>query len=121
MQALYQKDMSETSLEDVMTNAAEDEVFTADTISFTEHIVNGVIENQKKIDETIERISKDWPMNRMSVVDKSILRSAVFELLFEKETPKAVVIDEAVELAKKYSSEKAQKFINGILGAVARE
>jgi N utilization substance protein B len=65
----------------------------------------------------IELGSKNWSLDRMNMVDKTILQIAFYELMYEKDTPKAVVIDEAVELAKKYSEEDAPKFINGILDA----
>lgn len=87
---------------------------------FMQQLVQSAIENADKSDELIERYSNGWKTARMSRVDLSILRLAVCELM-KKETPCAVVINEAVEMAKKFSGEKAAPFINGILGSIVRE
>ncbi len=78
--------------------------------------VMGVRENTEKIDEFINSVAKKWDTKRMANVDLAILRLAVYELKFDTETPASVVINEAVELAKEYSSDGSPAFINGILG-----
>lgn len=85
---------------------------------FTAGLVEGACERLGEIDEIIGRHSKGWTVERMSKVDLAILRLAVFELMFSDKTPKSVVINEAVELAKKYSSDEAPSFVNGILGQI---
>ena len=81
--------------------------------------VNGVLENIEKIDEIINKSAKGWSTSRMAKVDLAILRLSVYEMKFANDAPKSVIINEAVELAKKYSSDEAPGFINGILGNLA--
>jgi len=80
----------------------------------------GVIQNLDEIDSKIKEVLTDWDLNRLAAADLAILRLAVFELVFSEKTPPKVAINEAVELAKVYSSEDAPKFINGVLGGVAK-
>ncbi len=81
---------------------------------------DGTIEKIEEIDKIISDYAKGWTVERMSKVDLAILRLAVYEMLFSDETPQSVAINEAVELAKKYSSDEAPAFINGILGKVSK-
>lgn len=118
MQALYQMDISGISEEKALENVFEEDDFQKETREYSSRLVRGVSENMAEIDKKINERSIGWPVSRMAIVDKSILRLAVYELAFLKENPFAVVIDEAVELAKKYSSEDAKKFINGILSSL---
>lgn len=84
-------------------------------------LVNGVISDQAKIDNIIQRVSEHWRISRMALVDRNILRMAVFELLYEENIAPAIVINEAIEIAKKYSGEEAATFVNGILDAVRKD
>lgn len=81
--------------------------------------VDGVRENITEIDNVISDASKGWSLDRMSKVDLAILRLAVFEMKYSNDTPVSVAVNEAVEFAKKYSSDEAPAFINGILGKLA--
>lgn len=85
---------------------------------FSCKIVKGVIENLYNIDEIITDYAKNWAIKRMAVIDRNILRMAIFELVFMKNIPSKVSINEAIELAKKYGNENSSKFINGILDKV---
>jgi len=84
-------------------------------------LVEGAKAHQEEIDEIIDTCAKGWNLERMSKVDVAILRVAVYELRYGKETPVGVAINEAVELAKKFSSDEAPAFINGILGKVIQQ
>ncbi len=84
-------------------------------------LVNGVISDQAKIDNIIQKVSEHWRISRMALVDRNILRMAVFELLYEEKIAPAIVINEAIEIAKKYSGEEAATFVNGILDAVRKD
>lgn len=88
---------------------------------YLDSTVRTVISNTPIIDETIEKYSKNWKVSRMSAVDLAILRISVAELLYESDVPQEVSINEAVELAKKYGTEKSAGFINGILGSLVRD
>lgn len=86
-------------------------------------LVEGVIKNQKDIDELIKQCAPDWPLDQITVVDRNILRVGIFELLFgdyEKVPPK-VAINEAIELAKTFGGLNSAKFVNGVLGTIYRE
>jgi N utilization substance protein B len=83
--------------------------------------VKGVLANIKKIDSIIESYSVDWKVERIPAVDRNILRLAIYEMLFCEDIPVSVSINEAVEMAKKYGEQQSYKFINGILGTVAKE
>ncbi|MEA5047642.1 MAG: transcription antitermination factor NusB [Eubacteriales bacterium] len=90
--------------------------------TYIEQIMAGVKSHAQEIDEIISRYSKDWSIDRIARVDLSILRVAVFEMLYRAEdVPTGAAINEAVELAKRYGGEKSYAFINGILGSVSRE
>jgi len=83
-------------------------------------LVNGVISDQAKIDNIIQQVSEHWRISRMALVDRNILRMAVFELLYEENIAPAIVINEAIEIAKKYSGDEAATFVNGILDAIRK-
>ena len=93
-----------------------------DDLTYIAEIQSGVLEHEAQIDELISRYSKDWVIERIARVDLSILRVAIFEMLFRvKDVPTGAAINEAVELAKRYGGERSYAFINGILGSVAKE
>jgi N utilization substance protein B len=83
--------------------------------------VQGVSQNRTRIDAMITRLSPNRDLERISSTDRNVLRLAIFELLFVKDTPPAVVADQAVKLARKYGSPDSNRFVNGILGSVIRE
>lgn len=107
-------------LEVYADSLTEDESDILDKI-FIKDVLQGVVENVKSIDEYIVKYSKDWTIDRMSKIDLAILRVAIFEILYKEDIPSSVSINEAVELAKKYSHADASSFINGILGSVYSE
>jgi transcription antitermination protein NusB len=88
---------------------------------YCEGLVSGVMGKRGAIDGVIEGFSENWKMDRMAVVDRNVLRLAVYELLYVEDVPFKVVIDEAVELAKRYGSDESGAFINGVLDKVHRE
>jgi N utilization substance protein B len=83
-------------------------------------LVRGVVEHKEELDNEIESASEHWSVARMPVIDRSILRLGLFELRHTRETPTAVVVSEAVRLAKTYSTERSGAFVNGVLAALAR-
>lgn len=88
--------------------------------AFAEDIISGTLRNIEEIDAGIEKTAEKWKLNRIAAIDRNILRSAVYELLFRKDIPPAVSINEAIEIAKKYSTAEAAAFINGILDRIAK-
>ncbi|MFH1888624.1 MAG: transcription antitermination factor NusB [Candidatus Omnitrophota bacterium] len=121
LQVLYQTDITHDNYNESLNNfwQARREDDTSDEIrDFTRELVKGVIENKDAIDENIARYATNWQLKRMAVVDRNILRMGCFELVFRDDIPFKVSINEAVELAKKYSSLEASKFVNGILDKI---
>lgn len=89
--------------------------------SYTETIVRGAKLHQSKIDELIAQYAEHWEMDRMAVVDRNLLRAGIFELLWVPEVPPKVAINEAIEVAKKFSTHESSRFINGMLDRILRE
>jgi len=92
-----------------------------ETGAFARALVEGTLAHRKEIDDYLKLYATDWDLPRMANVDRNILRLGLFEMLYYPETPLNVAIDEALELAKTYSHEDAPRFINGILGRIAKE
>jgi N utilization substance protein B len=89
--------------------------------AMTTELVVGVASRVAEIDAAIEGKARDWPLGRMPVIDLSVMRLATYELMARPEVPLAVVIDEAVELAKRFSTDDSGRFVNGVLAAIAAE
>jgi N utilization substance protein B len=87
---------------------------------FARRLVEGTLAHRPELDELISRQADHWRLSRMPIVDRNILRMALFELLHEPETPQPVVIDEALEIAKRFSTPRSSQFINGILDGVLK-
>lgn len=119
MQSLYLVELNKTEAGDALESVADEEDFIEETKAYAISLINGTLEHKKEILDVILKYSKEWTPDRLSIVDKSILMLAVFELLYEKDISKAVVINEAVLLSKKYGGRDSSRFINGILGALA--
>jgi N utilization substance protein B len=92
-----------------------------DAFLYAQELVRGTLDNQEKIDDLIRSQADNWRLERMPAVDRNILRLAIFEMLHEAETPKLVVVDEAIELAKKFGSEQSGRFINGLLDGLLKQ
>jgi len=92
-------------------------------VEFLESLVSGVVKKQKIVDEIIEKAAPDWPLEKIAVVDRNVLRLGLYELLFgdRDQVPPKVAINEAIELAKSFGGENSGRFVNGVLGAVYRE
>lgn len=88
-------------------------------LSFVYTLVNGVLDNQRHLDKIIQQYAPEWPLEQVAVVDRNILRMAIFEFAIFKETPIKVAINEAIEVAKEYGSESAGRFISGVLGTLS--
>jgi N utilization substance protein B len=120
LQILFQLDLNNVEISDKVFNEfweGNDE--EDDVKEFTASIVKATRENLTSIDETIKNAAEHWVIGRMAVIDRNILRAATCELLFRSDIPSSVVIDEALEIAKKYSTEESAPFINGILDKIA--
>lgn len=126
MQTLYEWDFSDkekSAIESILErNVAEFAPGTGD-FSFIKNIVEGVIDKQDQLDDVIGKAAPDWPIDKIAIVDRNILRVGLYELLFSdrKQVPAKVAINEAIELAKSFGGDTSGKFVNGVLGAVYKE
>jgi N utilization substance protein B len=121
VQVLYQMDMSDGDAEENFNLFWQHFNPSDELKEFSQKVVQGVCKHREEIDALIEKHSKHWRLKRMPIIDKNILRAAIFELMFCPDTPVKVIINEAIELGKKFSSEKSSPFINGILDKVSRQ
>ncbi len=122
VQALYQIDVAATDLEEALSRFWKSfEPVEREVRDLAEALVRGVAAHRREVDDRIEAISTHWRLDRMARVDRNILRLAVHELLHRPDVPVKVVINEAIELGKKYGSESSGAFVNGILDRIAAD
>lgn len=121
LETLYEYDIAEHDPDVILQYRLEDNPMESAGVDFTRRLVYGVIEHQAEMDILIARYAPEWPLDQMAVIDRNILRIAIYEFLIDGETPIKVAINEAVELAKTYGSDSAPRFINGVLGTLAEQ
>jgi N utilization substance protein B len=120
LQLLFQLDLTGSELnEDVWNEFWQGNDEDDDVKEFTRDIVASTRKHIVEIDEAIKKAAQHWSITRMAVIDRNILRAAAYELLYRKDIPPSVVMNEALEIAKKYSTEESAPFINGILDKIA--
>jgi len=118
IQALYEIDCAGHSPEMVLAARQSTAELPEAAARFAEELVRGVLANQDKMDQLIAQYAPEWPVSQMAIIDRNVLRIAIFELAIGGSTPVKVAINEAVELAKLYGSESSARFVNGVLGSV---
>jgi len=121
LKVLFARDLGKGEPYSLLDHLVEEENAGERAKSFCRRLIEGVITNQESIDNTIQKYAIEWDVSRIAAVDRNIMRMALFELLYLPEIPKAVAVNEAVELAKIYGTEDSARFINGILGNVIKE
>jgi N utilization substance protein B len=120
LQMLFENDVAGTSPADMFQRSTDLQNVSEGLRNFTKRLVAGTLEHRETLDALISRQADHWRLMRMPIVDRNILRMALFELLHEPETPRPVVIDEALEIAKRFSTPRSSQFINGILDGVLK-
>jgi N utilization substance protein B len=120
LQILFQLEFNDSEADRAFRLYWKDKKATKDVKDYCRWLVKGVISHRENIDKNIQSVSKHWRLSRMPVVDRNILRMAVFELLNEEDVEPAIIINEAIEIAKKYSGEQAATFINGVLDTLSK-
>ena len=120
LQMLYQHDLSGNAADAIIGTFEDLQKSKANTREFAVRIFRGTIENLAQIDQMIVAQADNWRLERMAVVDRNIIRISVYEFLHESDTPKLVIIDEAIEIAKKFGTQKSSQFINGILDGILK-
>lgn len=115
LQLLYQYEMTEAPPEQMQEDFEEWKSATDRIREFADVLIRGTLDHLEEIDDELATQTAHWRLERLAAVDRNILRLAMYELLFHAETPHAVVIDEAIEIAKKYGAEESARFVNGVL------
>ena len=121
MQMLYQSQLTETPMNVVMERFWQNQDASAELQPFATQLVEGTTAHLETIDTLLQDTSKNWKLHRMPIVDLSILRCAVYEILYLSDVDPAVAINEAVEIAKSYSTPDSPKFINGVLDNIRKK
>ena len=122
LRVLYAMDAGKRPVEDVLDDAAAASDLDEQGRGFLQYLVGGTLQNRTEIDAHLTRLATDFPTPRQAVVDRNILRLAAAEIVFHlSDAPAGAVVNEAVELAKKYSTKDSGRFVNGVLGALVRE
>ncbi len=122
MQTLYEWDFQpEHSIQEMLASNLQSSQHAEGDASFVSELVQGTVDHKDEIDGLIQKHAPEWPLDQISVVDKSILRLAIYEILYSKEVPAKVSINEAVELGKTFGGDNTSKFVNGVLGTVYRD
>jgi N utilization substance protein B len=121
LHGLYMYDTVKASIDDILSLSWADEAIPDDSKAFFVTIVRGTIEHLDTIDEMIKKHCLNWSFERIAAVDKAILRISVYGMLFQKDLPMAVTIDEGIELGKKFGGDGSGHFINGILDGINKQ
>jgi transcription antitermination protein NusB len=120
LKALYELDATQHDLGVVVARCLADEQLNAEGRRFARELVIGVRDHREELDQLIHQHAPEWPVDQMAVVDRNVLRIAIYEFYLAHITPLKVAINEAIELAKSYGSDSAPRFVNGVLGALAQ-
>ena len=122
LQMLFQWDITHDNIDQVAATFFQNqEPDTQAIMDFARSLVTGTVEHVEDIDRIIQRHADNWRLDRMAIVDRNVLRMATQEFLYDKTTPKTVVINEAIEIARRFSTQESPQFINGILDSIKKE
>ena len=119
LQALYEIDLAHHAIGEVLTIHLQVQKPSRKVARYVQELVRGVMDHRDELDVAIRQYAPEWPLDQIAVIDRNILRIAIYEFAVRARTPVGVAIDEAVELAKMFGADGASSFINGVLGAVA--
>lgn len=119
LQVLYEVDSAGHNMEGALAHLLTNGELSEENAAFVRELVSGVIQNGQEIDRKIKNLAPAWPIEQIPVIDRNILRLAIFEILLDNKVPVKVAINEAVELAKAFGSDNSARFVNGVLGSVS--
>jgi transcription antitermination protein NusB len=120
LQMLFQFDMAGNPPETIVATFEDLQKSKPNTREFAVKIFRGTVDHMTEIDDMIQQQADNWRLTRMAVVDRNIIRMSIYEFMHETDTPKLVIIDEAIEIAKKFGTQKSSQFINGILDGILK-
>ena len=119
LQALYEFDAVGHDVERALARLLAEGRLSEENAAFARGLVSGVLQNKERIDQHIKNFAPAWPVGQIPIIDRNILRLAIFEILLDNNVPVKVAINEAVELAKMFGSDSSPRFVNGVLGSVS--
>ncbi len=119
LQVLYEVDCAEHNADEVIAERLSEQSVTKKTASYLRRLVKGVLDNRERLDKLIQQYAPEWPLGQVAIIDRNILRIAIFELVLQPRAPVGVVIDEAVALARLFGANSSARFVNGVLGTVS--
>jgi N utilization substance protein B len=118
LQALFEIDCAHHNPAVVIERRLQDAPLPEAGAKFARDLVEGVSEHQQQLDTLVGRYAPEWPVDQIAIIDRNILRMAIYEILMRNDTPVKVAINEAVELAKEFGSDSSGRFVNGVLGSL---
>lgn len=123
LQSLFEWDFhnQQENLDEIFDRVFKEFSPKSDDSSFAKVLLDGVVNNHEEIDKIIVQHAPEWPIAQITVIDRNVLRLGIFEMMFLRETPPRVVINEAVEMGKSFGGDSSGKFVNGVLGALYKE
>ncbi len=121
LQMLYQRDIGRQEKQEILDSFWRMNAYPDKVRAFAGHLFEGCLARLEEIDRLIQSRAENWRLSRMAAVDRNILRLAVYELISEDRTPSTVVINEALEIAKKFSTHESAQFVNGVLDSIRRD
>ncbi len=121
LRILFQMEFEDSDPQEALSQYWQSRKIASEIKEYSTWLATGIATHQKKVDRLIQSVSEHWRISRMALIDRNILRMAVFELLYEDDIAPAIVINEAIEIARKYSGDEAATFVNGILDAVRKK
>ncbi len=121
LQTLFEVDSVGHNAQEILARLIAEENLALDGTEFAQVIVQGVIEHAARLDGVIAKHAPEWPVDQLAIIDRNILRIALFELQYVQDVPLKVAVNEAVELAKTFGSDNAPRFVNGVLGGFLQE
>ena len=119
LQALYESDCVGHDPLSSIVRTSDEKPVSDKIVEFAQELVAGVADNKDELDRQIQKFAPNFPVSQLSLIDKNILRLAIFEMVIDSKTPVKVAINEAVDLAKTFGSKNSSKFINGVLGSIS--
>lgn len=123
LQSLFEWDFHnrQGNLDEILDRVTKEFAPTSEGNEFAKELLTGVVSKIDELDEVIVKHAPEWPIEQITIIDRNVLRLGIYELLFEKDTPAKVSINEAVEMGKRFGGESSGKFVNGVLGALYKE
>lgn len=123
LQTLFDWDFNQKqgNIDDIFDVVRNEFATDVEDVEFSKNLIKGVLDNITEIDSIIVKHAPEWPIEQITIIDRNVLRLGIYEMVFSKETPAKVAINESVEMGKRFGGDSSGKFVNGVLGALYKE